>query len=48
MTAPYRPDDQVAIRADDLGVKYNLRLGKKPTLRQSLARRARPRGEGDF
>jgi ABC-type polysaccharide/polyol phosphate transport system ATPase subunit len=41
-------DEQVAILAEDLGVKYNLRLGKKPTLRQSIVRRAKRQGESDF
>ena len=40
--------DRVAIRADDLGVKYNLRIGKKRTLRQTLVRRAKGKGDTDF
>ena len=40
--------NQIAIKADDLGVKYNLRLGKKPTLRQTIVRRAKRRPDGEF
>jgi len=39
---------RAAIRADDLGVKYNVRLGRKPTLRQSIVRRAKRLPDGDF
>ncbi len=49
MSAPGgRTGTRIAIRADDLGVKYNLRIGKKRTLRQTLLRRAKGRPEGDF
>ncbi len=48
MSAPTVTGSEVAIKADDLGVKYNLRLGKKPTLRQSVVRRAKRRPGGEF
>jgi len=43
---PAAPVDQYAIDVHKLGVRYNLRLSKKNTLRQSLTQVMR-RGEGD-
>jgi len=40
--------DHVAINAEDLGVKYNLRLTKKQTLRASVVKRVKNRGETSF
>jgi len=40
--------ERAAIMAQDLGVKYNLRLGKKRTLRQTLTRRAKGKVDTDF
>ncbi len=48
VSAPAVAGNEIAIKAEDLGVKYNLRLGKKPTLRQTIVRRAKGRPEGDF
>jgi ABC-2 type transport system ATP-binding protein len=39
---------EVAIRTDGVGVKYNLRLTRKLTLRQTLTRRVRRKGASDF
>jgi ABC-type polysaccharide/polyol phosphate transport system ATPase subunit len=39
---------EVAIRTDGVGVKYNLRLTRKLTLRQTLTRRVRRKGATDF
>jgi len=44
--APKPPVDEYAIDAHNLGVRYNLRLSKKNTLRQSMTQVMR-RGEGD-
>jgi ABC-type polysaccharide/polyol phosphate transport system ATPase subunit len=53
MSAESRPErlrdgGQAAIRADDLGVRYSLRLTKKSTVRDSVVRRIRREGETDF
>ena len=45
----YHPEEAVAITADRLGVKYNLRLTKKQTVKESVVRRVRREGgETDF
>ncbi len=45
----YRPNEHVAIRAADVGVKYNLRLGKKrTTFRETFVRRLRRGDRTDF
>ena len=41
MSSPSADQDRVAIRADGVGVRYNLRLTRKQTLRRSLVRRVR-------
>ena len=49
--APARPGATrpgAAIRADNLGVRYSLKLTKKQTVRDSLVRRVRREGETDF
>lgn len=41
-------DQEAAIRAEDLGVRYSLRLTKKQTVRESVVRRVRRSGETEF
>ena len=41
-------DPQVAIRAENLGVKYNLHLTRKRTVKQSIVRRVHREGDTDF
>ncbi len=43
-----RRDGSVVIGVEDLGVRYSLRLTKKTTLRDSLVRRVRRKGETSF
>ena len=43
-----RRDGRVVIGVEDLGVRYSLRLTRKTTLRDSLVRRVRRRGETTF
>ncbi len=41
-------DDRRAIRADQLGVRYSLKLTRKRTVRDSIVRRVRREGDPDF
>jgi ABC-type polysaccharide/polyol phosphate transport system ATPase subunit len=41
-------DDKIAIRAENVGVRYNLRLTRKATLRQTMLRRVRRTGDHWF
>ncbi|MEW6223291.1 MAG: ABC transporter ATP-binding protein [Chloroflexota bacterium] len=43
-----RRDGRVVIGVEDLGVRYSLRLTKKTTLRDSIVRRVRRKGETSF
>jgi ABC-type polysaccharide/polyol phosphate transport system ATPase subunit len=48
MSVNRRDSTKVAIHADGVGVKYNLRLTRKQTLRKSLANRVKRSGENWF
>lgn len=49
MAGPYaRPDAPAAIVAEDLGVRYSLKLTRKSTLRDRFTRRAKREGDTEF
>ncbi len=48
MNDPAAISERIAIRADDIGVKYNLRLTRKNTLKTSLIRRVRTTDDTTF
>lgn len=47
MSTPLNPD-KIAIQAENIGVRYNLRLTRKQTLRQSIVRRVKRSGDHWF
>jgi ABC-2 type transport system ATP-binding protein len=48
LSTPVFASEEVAIEAQNLGVKYNLRLTKKQTLKQTVVRRVRREGDTSF
>ncbi len=48
MSAPPDLDPKVAIRTQDLGVRYSLHLTRKQTVKQSVVRRVRREGDAEF
>jgi homopolymeric O-antigen transport system ATP-binding protein len=48
ISVPTFASDKIAINARDMGVRYNLRLTRKQTLKQTVVRRVKRQGETSF
>lgn len=48
LSTPAFASDKIAIRAQGMGVRYNLRLTRKQTIKETVVRRVRRQGETSF